>query len=116
MPPYAPPPTTPPSPPPPSPPLLPPGSTSVATLTVVANLDLTTEEFDATAQASYTANLAAVAGVNVTDVTLSIAAASIVVTATITTPTIAASQSAAASVGSEVSASTLSGVFLGMAV
>jgi len=118
-------PSTPPSLPPPSPPpppLLPPplspGGSIGGEVTVVVSLAISIQEFDASVQASFKANLATAAGSGVTadDISLSIVAGSITVTATILTPSVAAAHSASSSVASAIAVDASSGTFLGLAV
>ena len=108
-PPRSPPPRLPPSP-------LIPGARIVATVTIVASLALSVQEFDTSAQASYKANLAAAAGNEVTgsDVALTIEGGSITVTAVIRTASLADAESVAAALSPAVTAAASSGVFFGL--
>ncbi|KAL1522915.1 hypothetical protein AB1Y20_017880 [Prymnesium parvum] len=89
-----------------------------ATVTVVACLVVSVEEFDATSQQAYKLELAAAAGGGVTadDITLAISSGSLLVTATILTPSLQAALAAAAGVESAISDAASSGVFLGLPV
>ncbi|KAL1529009.1 hypothetical protein AB1Y20_010330 [Prymnesium parvum] len=91
-------------------------ATPVVTVTLVADLDLSIEAFDAAAQANFTASLAAATRVNVSAVRLSISAASVRVEATITSPTVSDAETVLAAAEEAIAASNASGAFLGFAV
>ena len=110
----------PPGPPPPTPlrPPLAPQTFEAATLTVVANLDVAVEDFDASAQQTYKEALAATAGGGITaaDITLIIASGSLKVEATIRTPSERAAREAAVGVSAAINSTAMSGTFMGLAI
>eukprot|EP00966_Prymnesium_polylepis_P029496 685320-Prymnesium_polylepis.1 len=74
------------------------------------------EDFDESAQAAYKSELAAVAGVSPSDISLAVAGGSITVTATIATSSTATAQAAAAGVSNAISDAASNGQFLGVTV
>jgi len=85
-------------------------------VTFTTVLSISALDFDAAAQANYTAALAAVAGVSASAITLTVSAGSVTVVATIRVFSSMAAEDAVSAVGSAASESVASGTIMGFPV